>query len=176
MLDKKDMRVKITKKLVYDAMLGLMLRRRFKEITVNELCERAQISRATFYVHFEDKYYLLKSWLTILLTNVHTEVTDFDYLYKEKYINKFVYENKRVIENLLIDADSETIDIVFEVMYSFSNISTEKLHEMNAEHVVLSNIYVGGLISYLTWHARNRFPKDVPLLNEFLYTIVKNYL
>lgn len=36
--------------------LKLLEEKRFEDITVNELCSRAMVRRATFYKHFADKY------------------------------------------------------------------------------------------------------------------------
>lgn len=41
---------------ITDAVLELLAARRLDELTVQEIVERAQISRPTFYAHFETKY------------------------------------------------------------------------------------------------------------------------
>lgn len=41
------------------AMLTLLAEKSFEEITVQELCEKAMLPRATFYNYFDDKYDLL---------------------------------------------------------------------------------------------------------------------
>lgn len=38
------------------AFIELLSKKKFEDITVNELCEKALIRRATFYTHFLDKY------------------------------------------------------------------------------------------------------------------------
>jgi len=47
-----------------NAVLKLLNRRNFEKITVNDICEEALVSRATFYAHFNDKYDLFKYWNT----------------------------------------------------------------------------------------------------------------
>lgn len=47
-------------------MFALLSEKAFEEITVGELCERAQYPRATFYNYFDDKYDLLNyCWQTL---------------------------------------------------------------------------------------------------------------
>jgi AcrR family transcriptional regulator len=41
------------------AMLTLLAVKSFEEISVQELCEKAMLPRATFYNYFDDKYDLL---------------------------------------------------------------------------------------------------------------------
>ncbi len=55
-----DLRVKRTLRLIQDAMIGLMGERGFERTTVRDITERAMINRATFYLHYEDKYDLLQ--------------------------------------------------------------------------------------------------------------------
>lgn len=62
MKDKKlDLRIRRTHKLLWEALLYLMLVERLplKSITVNQICEQALVHRTTFYKHFQDKYDLL---------------------------------------------------------------------------------------------------------------------
>ena len=51
-----DQRVRLTKSLIKDAFLELLSRKNVRHITVRELCEKAQINRATFYAHYMDIY------------------------------------------------------------------------------------------------------------------------
>lgn len=60
-LNQKDLRVRRTRKLLWEALLTLLSvsKRPFDTITINEICEQAMVHRTTFYKHFEDKYDLL---------------------------------------------------------------------------------------------------------------------
>lgn len=56
MEQKLDLRIQKTYLALHRAFIALLEEKRFEEVTVNELCERAMIRRATFYKHFADKY------------------------------------------------------------------------------------------------------------------------
>ena len=47
-----------TYKLLTDSLMELLSEKKFEDIQVAEICERATIRRATFYKHFGDKYEL----------------------------------------------------------------------------------------------------------------------
>lgn len=49
-----------TRTMLIRAMLKLVRAKRFSSITINEICERAQVSRRTFYRYYSDKQALLK--------------------------------------------------------------------------------------------------------------------
>lgn len=52
----RDLRVQKTYNALTASFEQLMAEKRFDEITVAELCDRAMVRRATFYKHFSDKY------------------------------------------------------------------------------------------------------------------------
>ena len=52
---KEDLRVQKTKAALFRAFYDLLAEKSFESITVNELCERAMVRRATFYKHYRDK-------------------------------------------------------------------------------------------------------------------------
>src|SRR5262245_66001447 len=59
-VEQVDLRVRRTRKLLWDALMAEMSARAFEEITVSDSCERAMVHRTTFYKHYEDKYALLE--------------------------------------------------------------------------------------------------------------------
>ena len=56
-----DRRVKRTRRLLRDALLALVLQRGWDEVSVLDVCARADVGRSTFYTHFADKEALLLS-------------------------------------------------------------------------------------------------------------------
>ena len=56
MRKKEDARVTRTKSSLFDSFRDLLAEKPFEDITINEICLRAGIRRATFYKHFSDKY------------------------------------------------------------------------------------------------------------------------
>ncbi len=56
---KTDARIRYTKRVLREALLELMHKKSIKEITVTEVCDLAELNRATFYRHYRDCYDLL---------------------------------------------------------------------------------------------------------------------
>jgi AcrR family transcriptional regulator len=59
----KDRRVLRTQKLLRQALFALMGEKDYESITVQDILEKADVGRSTFYVHFRNKDDLLKSGL-----------------------------------------------------------------------------------------------------------------
>ena len=64
---KVDRRVCRTRRSLSDALVGLILEKRFDAITVQEVIDRADVGRSTFYAHFRGKEDLfLSDWKRLL--------------------------------------------------------------------------------------------------------------
>jgi AcrR family transcriptional regulator len=57
--EKLDPRVKRTRSLILRSFEGLLAEKGFETISVQDVTDKAEINRATFYAHFPDKYALL---------------------------------------------------------------------------------------------------------------------
>ncbi len=57
--DRADRRVRKTRLALKEALVSLILERGFEAVTVQDIIDRADVGRSTFYVHFVDKYELL---------------------------------------------------------------------------------------------------------------------
>src|SRR5213083_3229079 len=58
-----DRRVQRTRKLLQDALVSLIMEKGYEAATVQDIIDRANVGRATFYAHFADKETLLSSRL-----------------------------------------------------------------------------------------------------------------
>lgn len=72
---KTDARVRYTKMVVRESLLKLLIEKPIKEITVKEICEAAEINRATFYSHYQDPYDLLEQIENELFTDLFSSFT-----------------------------------------------------------------------------------------------------
>lgn len=57
--EKLDPRVKRTRGLILRSFENMLAEKNFESISVQDVTDKAQINRATFYAHFQDKYALL---------------------------------------------------------------------------------------------------------------------
>ncbi len=55
----EDRRITKTKRSLKEAMVSMLSKEDFEHISITELCREAEVSRITFYSHYNDKYALL---------------------------------------------------------------------------------------------------------------------
>ena len=57
--EKGDRRVRYTKMVIRESFLDLLQTKDISQISIKEICEKADINRATFYSHYQDPYDLM---------------------------------------------------------------------------------------------------------------------
>ena len=60
-MGKSDARVRYTRQVIKESFLALLQDKPVNRITVKEVCEAAELNRATFYAHYSDCFALLQS-------------------------------------------------------------------------------------------------------------------
>lgn len=143
---KEDRRIKYTKMVLKESFIKLMERKEVSQITIKEICEDADINRATFYAHYSDQYDLLRKIENELLDNINARLAEFDQKNKNldavltaEKIFEYIKENAQLCKMLL----SERGDFSFQkriMMLVYDKIITEitynnKISKEDAEYV-----------------------------------------
>jgi AcrR family transcriptional regulator len=71
-----DRRTRRTRRAIVDALIALMQERRFDRISVQEIIDRADVGRSTFYAHFRDKEGVLTSEFVRVIAALHEQIED----------------------------------------------------------------------------------------------------
>lgn len=74
--EKEDRRVRYTKMVLKDSFIQLLEEKDISQITIKEICDRADINRTTFYAHYSDPYDLMHKIENELLDNVTSYLSD----------------------------------------------------------------------------------------------------
>lgn len=128
MKQKEDARVIRTKNKLFTSFKELLSEKTFEEITINEICLRSDIRRATFYKHFSDKYDFLAGLTRKLRSDFEVKFNgrkdldgnDFTKYYLEylKAIVDFLNSNEEIV-NLIFDSNmtSSLVSVIVEENY-----------------------------------------------------------
>jgi AcrR family transcriptional regulator len=73
---KDDRRSRRTRQLLGDALVELMLEKHFENITVQDILDRADVGRSTFYAHYTDKESLLLSQIEHIIHELEEYASD----------------------------------------------------------------------------------------------------
>ncbi|MDF2484428.1 MAG: TetR/AcrR family transcriptional regulator [Herbinix sp.] len=114
-VEKVDRRVKYTKYMLKEALVALIREQHISTISVKALCEKADINRSTFYVHYSDPYDLLNQIKNEVLANVMLYLKEQDQdptgsNFQLTTILEYAKKNSELFETLF----SENCDYVFQ--------------------------------------------------------------
>ena len=74
MRTKEDARVTKTKERLYNTFIAMLSEKKYEDITVNDICAKAGIRRATFYKHFVDKFDFSAAMTTAFITKFDSRI------------------------------------------------------------------------------------------------------
>jgi AcrR family transcriptional regulator len=69
----ENRRIRMTKKLIKDALVSLLQKKTLDKISVREICDVADVNRSTFYDHYEDIYALFHEMENDFISQIPTD-------------------------------------------------------------------------------------------------------
>ncbi len=106
--EKTDRRVKYTKMVLRESLTKLMQEKPVSRITIKELCEDADINRATFYSHYNDQFDLLKKMEQEIIDDINSYLDSISFVTNNSYalevmtkIFEYIKENAQICRVLL---------------------------------------------------------------------------
>lgn len=154
---------------LYRAMFELLAKSAFDEITVNDICQHAMVSRTTFYSYFQDKYELVifclrqeRSHLGVIAgENVRDNILTLLHRFKEQ---SDVYQNL-----LLAQTNRELNQMIITHMHGFIESGFSKVIALPEELDVLSVLYASGYAGTIMWWLENGMLIAPETLADYLY-------
>ena len=70
---KVDRRILRTRKLLWEALISLIEEKDYSEITIQDIADRANVNRVTFYLHYRDKQDLLVKSVEVIFDELVAE-------------------------------------------------------------------------------------------------------
>ena len=118
-MEKMDRRSQRSRQLITEALLDLLMERKFNEITIQEITDTANVGRATFYLHYSNKeeclFQLLKGGFDSLIAEMDqmTFTRDREFVEILEKVFQFTTKNRKLYTALL--SDSPRVNIMGDV-------------------------------------------------------------
>ncbi len=112
----ENRRVKMTKRLLKEALLELLENRALEKITVTDVCTTADVNRSTFYGYYQDIGQLLVEIEDDVLNqlplspNSPIAYSDQRFLATLQSFFQYVYENEKLFRVLILQRDSSSFN------------------------------------------------------------------
>lgn len=154
----KDPRIRRTQSLLQSALSKLLEEKQFRDISITDICNQADIARVTFYQHYENKEALLVASVTNFFASIHQ---GFDQSALDAYLetgnmsdikptnpmNLADQNQLRLIRVALQHAGAAVRKLT---LASFLETYSQRETELNQREIqVLGTFYVGGMLTLL---------------------------
>ncbi len=166
--DKIDLRIQKTQNSLIQALQQLLAQKNFDEITVTELCNKAQTRKATFYKHFMDKDDLF----TFMIQNLQEEYeSEHEKQYEDGDLNAFysgilsytldfLEEHESMVDKILDGKSrSRLMDLISQQVFSdlkFHLIKDHKKGLLTFCPEYLASIFTGALVDGACYWIKNK--------------------
>ena len=160
-------RIQMTKALIRTALVELMGEKNFERITIKELCERADVNRTTFYLHYADQRSVLndvkeevcRKTVAMIAASDFSDPTDF----VEQFL-KYIKENDRQFRILFMNDEGDSfrfalMDAVAKELLPMLPTSADPQRDAFG----LAYLMAGSLSIIIEWMKTNyeRSPRDM---------------
>ena len=172
-----DIREKKTKRSIYNAFLELRSKKALEKITVKELSNLAEISKATFYLHYKDIFDLSEQLQKKVISDILGYISDpkvilFD---SQKFIKEILegfYANQTIMDILFSDAqfsmlpefiESEIKKIIFT---EFPELKNDAVTNIRLTYQIM-----GGFLTYTKNHKQFGHDSVTKVIDDISKTI-----
>jgi AcrR family transcriptional regulator len=183
---KVDRRILRTRRQLAEAMLSLLLEKNYDAITIQDITERADLNRATFYLHYGAKDDLLVNSLEArfdeLVAQMEQIVTpsatwednrDILMVYQHVEMYSSLYQ-VLLGENGRAYVINRIIDYIAEVGMRFCEMSLGPSVQTNPLFVMMSRHIAGSLYALLTWWLTEEMPYSAEKMTEITHELQLN--
>jgi len=179
-----DLRVRRTRKLLWEALMAELSERAFEEITVKEICERAMVHRTTFYKHYEDKYALLEQGMrqmydALVAEVAHVPPSAFSMDHPPPYFIRLfehVAEHQHFYKLMLCGEGIGRFQRL--VKEYIAEQASAKMHEWTLanQHLAVPpamqvQFFAGAVLSLLAWWLENDMPLSPHQMAQYLLSV-----
>ena len=177
---KEDARIIKTKEKLFSAFRVLLSEKQFEDITIQEVCSRAEIRRATFYKHFTDKYDFLAAMTAHIIKRFDARMSksrlkgypiEYHIEYEKKLV-RFLIENEEMVDLALKSNMMPTmVNIIvhenYKVLIERLKQSVENGERLIAPVTSVATMLAGGIGNVIIkWFVDGRPTSEDALTNE----------
>lgn len=168
----QDRRIRKTKAVLKSSLVSLMKEKNVKNITVKELCERADINRGTFYLHYKDIFDMLEQIETEFFSEFANIIDNYGKSHQESrlYIleNIFALTKKHKDFCLVLLSSKGDIGFIKKLLSHIHNIFFQVYDEGVAVEYYFSFIIYGciGVVENWLKGDAKESPQDIARITE----------
>ncbi len=177
MVDKMDIRIKRTKKMLSDALLELLKTKPIEKITPTELCRAATINRNTFYTHYKSTSEVLDEIENELLDTVDESINSAKTPVGAIESLCEMLRKNRKLTSIIFNTNSgnKIVEKAFQITNKFNQSKMdEKNNTLDKAYRDMLSIYtISGSASVIKYWVQNGMREEPKAVADFIFTASK---
>jgi AcrR family transcriptional regulator len=175
---KTDRRSQRTRQSLSDALVSLMLEKRYDKITVQDIIDRANVGRSTFYAHYQDKEDLLISGVMEVFTMRLLDHSAGDHSFVATAdLFRHVQENLQLYEALALGRGLELLyrqgqALLGQRIAEQLQMWLPRDRTLTVPLPVLSDYVAGTLLTLLRWWLDHRMPYTPEQMDAYFHRLI----
>jgi AcrR family transcriptional regulator len=182
-----DRRVTRTHQMLRDALFALIEEQGYDMLSIQDITERANIGRATFYAHYSDKEQLLLASVKELLADMHQHMpllSTADVLEKQQSLSVFVFrhvmEHAHIYRALLNERGASIVlvrlraDTGKSIEALISSVLAEARFTLPLD--LVADYCAASLWALVQWWLKNDFPLSVEEMGQLYWKLINQGL
>ncbi|MEP7285095.1 MAG: TetR/AcrR family transcriptional regulator [Chloroflexota bacterium] len=169
-----DRRILRTRKLLWDAFIALIQEKDYSEITIQDIADRANVNRVTFYLHYRDKHELLLKNVEVIFDELTSKIAP---LNGENYrtdippegmtlVYQYIAENAKFYRIVLGEKGIPFLvnrlrkyltDLTIQRFQGFQMVIGEE-NRARISMEIVGQYVAGSIIGLITWWLENDMP------------------
>lgn len=177
-----DRRIQRTRHLLQDALIAIILEKGFEAATVQDVLDRANVGRSTFYAHFHDKEDLLLSSFDHLRTEFEHHLAGQPASEQSPWtlsLSMFQHaQEQRQLYKAMAGRQGGVVSLVHIQKYLFAYLHNHLKQvllkrEKKFPPEILAHHITSAFTSLLTWWLDNDSPYSAEQMNDFYQQLVQ---
>jgi AcrR family transcriptional regulator len=178
---KEDRRAQRTRQLLHNALMALMVEKRYDHITVQDIIDRANVGRSTFYAHFQDKEDLANSNLEHIFGQLSQHLDQMESGEQQIVPTLGLFRHVQAQHQLIYTlVKGRGMDLFVEKVQGYWNKKFEAQLEALLPQgqktatplPIVANYMAGALMTLIKWWMDNQMPYSPERMDEIFHQLV----
>lgn len=184
-MSKVDRRIIKSQEAIKKAFIELMTEKNVDQISIQEISDRANVSRRTIYLHYMDKFdlldklieehiYELRKLCELAVNN--TDYNDTVLLWFEYFENHYLFFSTMLASKGGPFFRSRFLEFVLQELKNEENITEGGSQELNDSEDVIIQFYGAAIVGVVEWWFKNGKPHPPHFMAQRVRTLLEKYL
>jgi AcrR family transcriptional regulator len=173
-----DRRIAKTRLALRDALLSLLADRGWDELNIQEICDRANVGRSTFYIHYRSKEDLLAEGLNDLRDALRVIKPDNAAAHPPLAfmpgLLAHMLEQRQIFKTVIGRRSGHSIERRFrEMVFQLIEQDLLSFNMPNVQHQMVARYIAGGIVDLMAWWVDAPKAPEVDVLEQLVQKLVQ---